>query len=252
MHDPNYPPHPGYAMPPQGYGAPPYDDRGAPPPQRPQDNVSLKRLRSNEFHPAVPPPPQNGEPYNPSSEGRLPAEPGRRGSAGGGSQAYEYPDPTSLAPVSPASSVQSYPPAPYPPQGQPYYPQHPPQQQPPQQAHTPQQSQGQPPPRRASPTQSSAYSYDARGSGSPHGSTSSASTYQQYPPQGLHPPQVLPPNNDTRTPPPAGRNGEGNGNGSAQRGGMAVRDLLGPGQNQDQGSRFKADSSMVNALNKKM
>ena len=95
--------------------------------------------------------------------------------------------------------------------------------------------------------------YEAHGSGSPHGSASSASTYPQYPPQGLHPPQVLPPNTDTRTPPPAGgRNSEGNGNGSAARGGMAVRDLLGPGGQSAEGNRSREDSSMVNALNKKM
>ncbi|KAF6219593.1 hypothetical protein HO133_004062 [Letharia lupina] len=129
----------------------------------------------------------------------------------------------------------------------PYYP--PPQQQ---QPPPPQQQQQPPPARRTSPQ--SAYSYDARASGSPHGSTSSASAYNY--PGGLHPPQVLPPR-EGRTPPPAqGQtregNGNGNGNGSAQRGGMAVRDLLGPGQAQDNsGGRSSADSDMLRALNKK-
>ena len=244
-HDPNYPPPPhGYPMPPQGayQGAPVYDDRGPPQPPHAQDKVSLKRLRSDEsFQPAPPPPAPPEEFSSHPYQGHPPAPTGRRGSGSG----YEYPDPTGLVPVSPASSATSYHSAPYPPQGQPYYPP-PPQQQ---------ASQQQPPARRTSPQ--SAYSYDQRGSGSPHGSTSSASasasgyTY----PGGLHPPQVLPPRDQGRTPPPTNRdgngNGNGNGNGSAQRGGMAVRDLLGPGGQNDSGGRSSADSDMLRALNKK-
>lgn len=239
-HDPNYgppPPH-GYPMPPPGpyQGGPVYDDRGPPQPPHAQDKVSLKRLRSDEsFQPAPPPPAPPEEFSSHPYPGHPPAPSGRRGSGGG----YEYPDPTGLVPVSPASSATSFQSAPYPPQGQPYYPPPPQQQQPPQQA---------PQPRRTSPQ--SAYSYDQRASGSPHGSTSSASGYNY--PSGLHPPQVLPPRDQGRTPPPAqGQSREGNGNGSAQRGGMAVRDLLGPGGQNESGGRSSADSDMLRALNKK-
>jgi len=247
-HDPNYPPPPhGYPMPPPGpyQGGPVYDDRGPPQPPHAQDKVSLKRLRSDEsFQPAPPPPSAPPEEFNSHTpyQGHPPAPTGRRGSGGG----YEYPDPTGLVPVSPASSATSYQSAPYPPQGQPYsYPLPPQQQQPPQQ-------QPAPAPRRSSPQ--SAYSYDARASGSPHGSTSSASGYTNYP-GGLHPPQVLPPRDQGRTPPPTqGQNregGNGNGNGSASRqGGMAVSSLL-SGQSQDSGGRSSADSQMLSALNKK-
>ena len=247
-HDPNYPPPHGYPMPPPGpyQGGPVYDDRGHPQPPHAQDKVSLKRLRSDESFQPAPPPPAPPEEYSSHPyQGRPPASTGRRGSGG----AYEYPDPTGLVPVSPASSATSYQSAPYPPQGpNPYYPTPQPQQPPPQQP-PPQQPQTA---RRTSPQ--SAYSYDARASGSPHGSTSSASAYSYA--AGLHPPQVLPPR-DGRTPPPAqgqapGGNGNGNGNGNAQRGGMAVRDLLGPGQAQDNsGGRSSADSDMLRALNKK-
>ncbi|KAK3169064.1 hypothetical protein OEA41_005512 [Lepraria neglecta] len=239
-HDPNYPPPPhGYPMPPPGpyQGAPVYDDRGPPQPPHAQDKVSLKRLRSDEnFQPAPPPPSAPPEEFSSHTpyQGHPPAPTGRRGSGGG----YEYPDPTGLVPASPASSATSYQSAPYPTQGQPYsYP--PPQ---------PQQQAQQPPvPRRTSPQ--SAYSYDARASGSPHGSTSSQPGYQY--PSGLHPPQVLPPRDQGRTPPP-GQNREGNGNGSGQRGGMAVRDMLAPqGKNADGAGRSSADSDMLRALNKK-
>ena len=240
-HDPNYPPPPhGYPMPPPGPypGAPVYDDRGPPQPPHTQDKVSLKRLRSDESFQPAPPPPAPPEEFSSHTpyQGHPPAPSGRRGSGGG----YEYPDPTGLVPVSPASSATSFQSAPYPPQGQPYsYP--PPQ---------PQQQPQQPPaPRRSSPQ--SAYSYDAtRASGSPHGSASSQSAGYTYP-GGLHPPQVLPPRDQGRTPPP-GQNREGNGNGSAQRGGMAVRDMLAPqGQAADSGGRSSADSDMLRALNKK-
>lgn len=260
-HDPNYPPPPpGYGMPYQG---PMYDDRGPPPPHHGPDKVSLKRPRSNEFQPAVPaPPPPTGDASSHAYPGREPASTGEhRESGGGGTGGYEYPDPTSVAPVSPTSSVQSFHSGPYPPAAQPYYPapshQQPPPPPPPQQQASQPPPQGppppasqQPPPRRSSPQ--SAYSYEARASGSPHGSTSSTSNYQ-YPPTGLHPPQVLPPQGEVRTPTPGNQNRESNGNGSAQRGGMAVKDLLGPGQTHDaSGGRSSADSNMLNALNKKM
>ncbi|KAL8955646.1 MAG: hypothetical protein Q9183_006573, partial [Haloplaca sp. 2 TL-2023] len=159
--------------------------------------------------------------------GRPPAPSGRRGSGGG----YEYPDPTTLVPVSPASSVTSYQSAPYsqPPGQQPYYP-------PPNQTA-----------RRASPQ--SSYSYDQRQSGSPHGSTSSASAYNyaQGLPAGLHPPQVLPTRESGRTPPPKNGKGEG-GNGSGQRGKMGISGLLAP---EESGGRTSADSDMVKALDRK-
>lgn len=237
--DPNYPPHPpqGYPMPSptQPYSGHVYDDRGPSQPPHPQDQVSRKRPRSDEApHPVVPPPPQmsatsSSHPY-PQQQRLTAPSGGRRGSGGG----FEYPDPTQLAPVSPASSSASYHSGPFPPQQQPYYPS-------PQQQHqsTPQPQSA----RRSSPQ--SAYSYDARGSGSPHGSTSSAAGYS-FP--GLHPPQVLPPRDNGHTTPPQGREG-GNGNGSAaSRAGMSVRDMLGPG---DQGGRTSTDSDMLKALNRR-
>ncbi|KAI4190601.1 MAG: hypothetical protein L6R41_000694 [Letrouitia leprolyta] len=230
--DPNYPPPPhGYApitSPSHPYPGPMYDERGAPQPAPPKDQVSRKRPRSDEsLHTPVAPPPQasSSHPYH-YEQGRPSVPTGRRGSGGG----YEYPDPTGLVPVSPASSVTSYQSAPYsqPPGQQPYYPA------------------PNPTARRASP-QSSSYSYDQRASGSPHGSTSSASAYN-YAPAGLHPPQVLPPRNNGRSPPPKDR--EAGGNGSGQRGKMGIHDLLGPGE-QSGGGRTSADSSMVKALDRK-
>ncbi|KAL8661988.1 MAG: hypothetical protein Q9202_005114 [Teloschistes flavicans] len=227
--DPSYPPPPhGYPpMTPQGhsYGPQMYDERGHPPPSHGKEQVSRKRPRLDESpNPsAAPPLPQtsSSHPYH-HEQGRPPAPSGRRGSGG----QYEYPDPTGLVPVSPASSVTSYQSAPYsqPPGQQPYYP---PSNQ---------------PARRASPT----YSYEQRASGSPHGSTSSANTYT-YPPAGLHPPQVLPPREKGRTPPP--RNSESAGNGSGQRGKMGIHDLLAPGD--QSGGRTSADTDMVKQLDRK-
>ena len=230
--DPHYqhPPPQGYPMqsPTAPYGQV-FDERGAPPPLHHNEKVSRKRPRTDDSHPAVPPPnpPQSSSshPY----QGRPPAPNGRRGS-GGGNGGYEYPDPTALVPNSPASSATSYTTAPYPAQpAQPYY--GPPQPQ---------------PGRRSSPSQSS-YSYDARASGSPHGSTSSSGNFY---PGGLHPPQVLP-DRTGRTPPPttAQREAqrEGSNNGSAQRQGMAVRDLLGP----NEGARSNADNDMLKKINRK-
>ena len=234
MQDPHYhPPGPhGYSVPaaPNPYPNPMYDERGPPHPY-PKDTVSRKRPRSDESwpHPAVPPPPQEPSTQSPLVQGR-PAGAGRRGSG-----SYEYPEPTPLVPLSPTSSVTSYQSAPYPPPpAQPYYAAQ---------------------PRRVSP-QSSSYSFEPRNSGSPHGSASSASNYPY--PTGLHPPQALPPRESGHTPPPAvGRDGNGGnggnggsngGNGSGQRGGMSVRDLLGP---EGQAGRSSADSDMLKALNRR-
>jgi len=158
---------------------------------------------------------------------------GRRGSGSG----FEYPDPTNLAPVSPASSTTSYHSTVYPQppvqqqQQQPYYPSPAPQQ-----------------PHRSSPQ--STYSYEQRASNSPHGSTSSSSGYPFS--GGLHPPQVLPPTRDNgRTPPPAQAQGQQGARESNSRGsgGMSVRDLLGPGDGQ--GGRTSTDSDMLKALNRR-
>lgn len=219
MQDPNYAPPgpPGYSMPSSSnpYPNPMYDERGPQHPY-PKDTVSRKRPRSDEsFHPAVSPPPQD-----PSSHPHLQGRPSGSGRRGSGS--YEYPEPTALVPVSPSSSVTSYQSAAYPPPNQPYYAAQ---------------------PRRSSPQ--SGYSYDPRNSGSPHGSTSSANNYPY--PAGLHPPQALPPRESGHTPPPApGREGNG-GNGSGQRSGMSVRDLLGP---EGQAARSSADSNMLKALSR--
>lgn len=223
--DHNYPPpgpH-GYPMPSAAHPYPHaiYDERGAPLPPHtyPKEPVSRKRPRSDDsFHPAVPPPPQDASSHPHLLQGR-PSGSGRRGSG-----SYEYPDPPSLVPLSPSSSVTSYQSAAYPPPSQPYY--------------------AAAPPRRTSPQ--SAYSYDPRNSGSPHGSTSSATNFPY--PTGLHPPQALPPRESGHTPPPApGREGNG-GNGNGQRGAMSVRDLLGP---EGRAGRSSADSDMLKALNRR-
>jgi len=232
-HDPyqHQPPPHGYPMqsPPGPYQGQVYDDRGPSQPPHPHDKVSRKRPRTDDTHPAVPPPRPPQIPSSHQDQGRPPPSSGRRSS--GGTGGYEYPDPTPLVPVSPVSSTTSYASAPYhQPQQQPYY------------ASQPSQSA-----RRSSPG-NSAYSYgEARASGSPHGSTSSSSAPGYGYPGGLHPPQVLP-DQTGRTPPPQQR--EGSNNGSGQRGGMAVRDLLGPG-NADQGGRSSADADMLKALNKR-
>jgi hypothetical protein len=129
--------------PPQGiyqhpYGRSPHlDERGAPPslahPSIPQDQVSRKRPRLDHSPSSVP--------SSPTFPQRQPT--GRRNSSSG----FEYPDPTNLAPVSPAVSTPSYPS-----HSGPYY-QTPPQHD-----------------RRPSPQSSSAYQYDRRPSGSPHNS----------------------------------------------------------------------------------
>ncbi|OJJ85224.1 Zn(II)2Cys6 transcription factor domain-containing protein [Aspergillus glaucus CBS 516.65] len=93
--------------------------------------------------------------------------PGRRGSASG----FEYPDPTNLAPVTPATSTPGYQTHTAP---SPYYPPPPP-----------------PPPHDRRPSPQSAYPYDSRHSSSPHTSP--------YPP--MHPPQgaMTPPPTSTPT-----------------------------------------------------
>jgi hypothetical protein len=251
--DPSYPPPPPPNYLPGPYPGPGYDDRGdrgAPPPHA-HDQVSRKRPRADEpSHPAVPPPPppqaasshphpqQQQQPpppppppqQQPQPQRLTPTAGARRSSAGA---AFEYPDPTHMAPVSPASSTTSYQSTAYTPQAtvQPYYP-------------TP------PAPRRSSPQSQSqsAYPYDARASGSPHGSTSSASGYATFA-GGLHPPQVLPPQRESRRSPPPGPSREGNNGGNGSRAGMSVRDMLGPGDGQ--GGRSSADSDMLNTLNRR-
>ncbi|MCJ1443925.1 MAG: hypothetical protein MMC23_004425 [Stictis urceolatum] len=183
-----------------------------------------------------PPPPGPGQAYAPGpypgydDRGQPPPDarggPARRSSGA----AYEYPDPTHMAPVSPASSATSYQSAPYPPQGsQPYYP-------------------AQHPPRRTSPQ--SGYPNEAPGgAGSPPGSSSSGSGFPAYP-GGLHPPQVLPPTYEAaRTPPPSSQSREGTAATNGSRPGMTVRDMLGPGDGQ--GARSNTDSDMLKALNRR-
>ncbi|KAL2007540.1 hypothetical protein VTN00DRAFT_8978 [Thermoascus crustaceus] len=170
--------------PPQGmyqhpYGQPPHvDDRGAPPPLAHHQDQ------------------------------RQPS--GRRGSGSG----FEYPDPTNLAPVSPAVSTPGY------------------------QTHTAPSHYYPPPPndRRASPQ--STYPYDSRHSSSPHSSP--------YPP--MHPGHSIPPPREAGvTPPPTSTPG---GSASSSRGGLNVRDMLNPGD-QGQGGRSSTDSDMLNALDRK-
>lgn len=172
--------------PPQGlyqqpYGRPPHlDDRSAPPPLThalPQDQVSPRCLRTDE-----PIPSRTGSQFLPFSQ-RPPI--GRRSSGSG----FEYPDPTNLAPVSPAVSTPGY-------QSSPYYP-------------------APPHDRRASPQ--SAYAYDSRHSASPHSSP--------YPPihPGAHP--IAPPTESNMTPPPSSTPGGS----ASSRGGLNVRDMLNPG-----------------------
>lgn len=234
--DPNYPPGYPISNPALTYQAPSpmYDDRGGPTPH-PPDQVSRKRARLSSAEPFALP--------SSSTQAASSSQPdylqqritasvgGRRGSGSG----YEYPDPTNLAPVSPASSSTSYhssvyPQPPVPQQQQPYYP-------------TPVVQQT----RRSSPQ--STYSYEQRASSSPHGSNSSSSGYHFG--GGLHPPQVLPPRDNGRTPPPGQSQSqqpprEGGSRGS---GGMRVSDMLGPGDGQ--GGRTSTDSDMLNALNRR-
>ena len=225
--DPNYPP------PPQGYGpgpfgGPMYDDRGPPQPAHPQEQVSRKRPRIEEPSHLVIPAPAQGPSLHPyPQQQHLSASTGNRRGSGGG--AYEYPDPTHMAPVSPSSSTTSYQSTAYPSQtqAQPYYP-------------TPGAA------RRTSPQ--SAYSYEARASASPHGSTSTTSGYAAFP-SGLHPPQVLPPTREGGRTPPPGQGREGNASGNGSRAGLSVRDMLGPGDGQ--GGRTSADSEMLKALTKR-
>ncbi|GAD97876.1 C6 transcription factor, putative [Paecilomyces variotii No. 5] len=172
--------------PPQGlyqqpYGRPPHlDDRSAPPPLShglPLDQVSRKRPRLDE-----PIPSPTGSQFLPSAQ-RPPI--GRRSSGSG----FEYPDPTNLAPVSPAVSTPGY-------QSSPYYPA---------------------PPLDRRPSPQSAYAYDSRHSASPHSSP--------YPPMhhGAHP--IAPPPESSMTPPPSSTPGGS----ASSRGGLNVRDMLNPG-----------------------
>lgn len=154
----------------------------------------------------------------------------RRGSNSG----FEYPDPTNLAPVTPAGSAPGY------------------------QTHTTPSPYAYPPPpvhdRRTSPP--SAYSYDARTSSSPHGSP--------FPPMQSHPAPMTPsqgsvppvsvqpgsaPIKTSGTPQPGGLTPPPTSTpGGSQRGGLNVRDMLNPGDSQ---GRSSTDSDMLNALNRR-
>ena len=217
----SYPP-PQQSYPPHPYPTQAYDERG-PPQTYSGEQDSRKRARADDSSQSSKyPPPTAGPSVHPYPQTqRTPGSTGRRGSGStAATSQYEYPDPTGLAPVSPASSTTSYQSQQYPAQqaAQPYYP-------------------APPSGRRSSPQ--SSYSYEqARASGSPHESTAGFSYAS-----GLHPPQVLPPRDNGRTPPPGSR-GDGNGN----RAGMSVKDMLGPG---DGPSRNSTDSDMLKALNKR-
>ena len=148
----------------------------------------------------------------------------RRGSNGG----FEYPDPTNLAPVTPAGSAPGY------------------------QTHTTPSPYNYPPPpvhdRRTSPQ--SAYAYDARHSSSPHGSPfppmqphqAPVTTHSVAPPSSAPPQSSATPQPGGVTPPPTSTPG------GSQRGGLNVRDMLNPGDSQ---GRSSTDSDMLNALNRR-
>lgn len=136
---------------------------------------------------------------------------GRRGSASG----YDYPDPTNLAPVTPATSAPTYVP-----NGLPgsYYP---------------------PPPqhdRRASPQ--TAYPYDSRHSSSPHSSP--------YPPMYAPPGGVTPPPNST----PAVNSANSSRGGLNVRDMLNPGEDGRSSADQSQ-IRTSTDSDMLNALNRR-
>ena len=221
-HDPNAPP-----PPPQGYYSQPpymqqgYDDRGGAYP--PPDQVSRKRPRVED-----PITPVLASPYPETASQNQSSQPYQQRPDARNASGYEYPDPTNLAPVSPASSAASYATA-QPGPGQYGYPPAPPA--------------TQPQPRRTSPQ--SVYSYDNRASGSPHSATASTNPYQ-YP--NLHPPQVLPPTREAgRTPPPTTSAQSTGNSGGGGRGGMSVRDMLATEQ-----SRSTTDTDMLKALNRRV
>ncbi|KAI9737925.1 MAG: hypothetical protein M1834_009295 [Cirrosporium novae-zelandiae] len=216
----SHPPHPppGYSS---VYGPPPteYDNRGAPPPPPEQVSRAKRPRLSSDASPSP-----NLAPSSATSFSQAPQAMNRE--SAGPNHNYEYPDPTGLAPVSPASNVT-------------YAPSHSSQQQQLPYYGTAQSN------RRASPQ--SAYSYDNRASGSPHGSASSIASYP-YSAQQLHPPQTLPPAGDSgRTPPPI----PGQPPTTSRSGHLPLSDLLADGGN-SQGGRSSTDSGMVDALNKRM
>lgn len=207
--DPNMAQQPYYA-PSYGQHGSPYDERAPPPLSHPapgsQEQVSRKRPRLDDSHVVAPGIPLvSNSPSSHSSQQRP-----RRGSGGG----YEYPDPTNLAPVSPATPYSGHSTTP-----QPYY------------------SAPVAQPRRHSPP--STYALEARPGDSPHGSSASPSNYP-YP--GLHPGQSMPPRDSGVTPPPSG---PGSANG---RSAMSVRDMLSDGNP----GRSSTDSDMLNALNRRV
>lgn len=185
---------------PDGRGSNPgvtlYGAHGQPLPPQQQPDTTLPPPQGMYGHPYGRPP-MDGAPQPLASSMPDPRQPGRRSSGSG----FDYPDPTNLAPVTPAST--------------PGY-----------QAHTA-SSPYYPPPhdRRTSPQ--SAYAYDGRHSSSPHSSP--------YPPMAQGGP----------TPPPTSTPG-----GSA-RGGLNVRDMLNPGNNDPSQGRSSTDSDMLNALNRR-
>ncbi|OQE41772.1 hypothetical protein PENCOP_c004G06391 [Penicillium coprophilum] len=173
-------------------------------------------------------PPMDGAPLPLAST--MPDPRHRRGSNSG----FEYPDPTNLAPVTPAGSAPGY------------------------QTHTTPSPYAYPPPpahdRRTSPP--SAYSYDARPSSSPHGSPFPPMQPHQAPMtphQGSVPPVSAPqgsaPIKQSGTPQPGGVTPPPSSTpGGSQRGGLNVRDMLNPGDSQ---GRSSTDSDMLNALNRR-
>ncbi|CAG8018154.1 unnamed protein product [Penicillium salamii] len=213
---------------PPGRGAPPvlYGAHGQPlpPQQQPQGPETTLPPPQGMYY-------QNGRPMDgaPLASG-MPDPRHRRGSNSG----FEYPDPTNLAPVTPAGSAPGY------------------------QTHTTPSPYAYPPPtahdRRTSPP--SAYNYDARHSSSPHGSPYPPMQPHQAPMtphQGSVPPaqgaqpggpiaQSSTPQPGGVTPPPTSTPG------GSQRGGLNVRDMLNPGDSQ---GRSSTDSDMLNALNRR-
>ncbi|KAJ5339341.1 hypothetical protein N7541_011291 [Penicillium brevicompactum] len=214
---------------PPGRGAPPvlYGAHGQPlpPQQQPQGpDTTLPPPQGMYYQNGRPP--MDGAP--PLASG-MPDPRHRRGSNSG----FEYPDPTNLAPVTPAGSAPGY------------------------QTHTTPSPYAYPPPpahdRRTSPP--SAYNYDARHSSSPHGSPYPPMQPHQAPMtphQGSVPPaqgaqqgpiaQSSTPQPGGVTPPPTSTPG------GSQRGGLNVRDMLNPGDSQ---GRSSTDSDMLNALNRR-
>ncbi|CAG7927413.1 unnamed protein product [Penicillium olsonii] len=209
---------------PPGRGAPPvlYGAHGQPlpPQQQPQGPETTLPPPQGMYY-------QNGRPPMdgaPLASG-MPDPRHRRGSNSG----FEYPDPTNLAPVTPAGSAPGY------------------------QTHTAPSPYAYPPPahdRRTSPP--SAYNYDARHSSSPHGSPYPPMQPHQAPMtphQGSVPPAQAQPIAQSSTPQPGGVTPPPTSTpGGSQRGGLNVRDMLNPGDSQ---GRSSTDSDMLNALNRR-